>query len=579
MGYKLPGLVRRGSKFSIRIRVPDNIRHIVGKGEVWKSLETGDLNLAKEVYGRIYAEIQGEFSRARRSLMPQEPKPLTSEMARLFAVSWFSPIFEEEVENAFKSLGEGNTRELLQELDEDEAHLTSSADEEIQPSLQATADKILFQNGYPVLDQPEDKLSHRRKPKQPNVDRRSDGYWALVNLVRRGEIELVKRLRGVLTGQPASKIYDPTFSSSIKAINSKSSLNPSPISVSDLFEQYLTSKGDQSKRTILDLRAAMRPLLEMMGPKTTANELKHQDFQEVFFLLKRLPTNATKGKKRQGKSLSEIADQAEKDGENLLHPKTVNKYMARISAFMQWAEETGKIDKNWAKGQYLRASIKNVDNDKDAKDPFSMGQLQHILSERVFCQPDITEPAMYWVPLLSLFHGMRMEEILQLTSLDFLEKENIQYIRLHSDGENHLKNKGAHREIPIHQTMWRLGLRSLLFAAENHKGHRLFPDVKRGSEDKFSSIFSQRYSRYLVDIGAKTPKTSFHSYRHSFRDAARNNDVGDGLTCALGGWKHGVGVHSNYGSGFWMERKAEAISKIAYPDVDFSKITIVDWNK
>ncbi len=63
MGYKLPGLVRRDNKFSIRIRVPDNIRHIIGKGEVWKSLETGDENLAKEEYGQIFSKIEKEFSR------------------------------------------------------------------------------------------------------------------------------------------------------------------------------------------------------------------------------------------------------------------------------------------------------------------------------------------------------------------------------------------------------------------------------------------------------------------------------------------------------------------------------------
>ena len=174
---------------------------------------------------------------------------------------------------------------------------------------------------------------------------------------------------------------------------------------------------------------------------------------------------------------------------------------------------------------------------------------------------------------------MRSEEILQLTWHDVQVEDGAEFFRLHSEGDNHLKNPNAHRNVPIHSKMYEFGFGSLMNAAKQRADGRFFPDVKRGSEGKFTSIFSKRYSAYLIRVGAKTDKTSFHSFRHTFRDAGRNCQVPYDRVCAIGGWGYGQGTNEDYGSGINMFEKAKAIVLIKYPAVDFSKIKVIDWNE
>ncbi len=39
---KFPGLMRRGTKWYLRVRVPDDVAEAIGRREIWKSLRTGD---------------------------------------------------------------------------------------------------------------------------------------------------------------------------------------------------------------------------------------------------------------------------------------------------------------------------------------------------------------------------------------------------------------------------------------------------------------------------------------------------------------------------------------------------------
>lgn len=560
--------------WQVRKRVPDEIRHVIGKTEITRSLGTGDLKAAKERYWEVSAEIEKQFAHARRSLTPSEPRLITKLMARDFAANWYLPKIEASIETALNSRGDGDLRDWLLQLDEEEEHLISGPDEEVLPSLQSQCDEILIANGFPELS----GNDARRRSQQANVDKASDGYWALVDFVRRGEVEQIRRQRDALSGEPIDKRYDPVFSPQADLSNLNNSSTSGRISVDELIEKYLAADDNRTERMKMDLQAAMRPLRETVGDQYPANDLSFDDFQRVLKLLKRMPTNANKGKRRVGKTLEEISKEAELLSERTLSAVTVNKYMARISAMMQWALDVGFVDKNLAKSNYLRAAKNKASSDKDAKEAFSYADLNTIFLSEKFTNPSVDQPSFYWVPLLSLFHGMRMGEILQLVDSDLHVEDGVSYLQLHDEGENHLKNSNARRRIPLHPEMSYFHFDTLIAKAANNKGRRLFPDVPRGSEGKFSSIFTQRYSRHLKKIGAKQGKVSFHSFRHTWRDACRNNKVPDDRVCSIGGWEHGSGTQTIYGSGIALKELAKAIRMIDYPDIDFSKIKVIDWN-
>jgi hypothetical protein len=71
---KLPQyLIRRGNVWQIRIRVPQEIRHVIGKAEIWKSLKTGDLDLALEQYWQIVPKYKAQIAKAKRQVSSTLP--------------------------------------------------------------------------------------------------------------------------------------------------------------------------------------------------------------------------------------------------------------------------------------------------------------------------------------------------------------------------------------------------------------------------------------------------------------------------------------------------------------------------
>jgi integrase len=48
--------------------------------------------------------------------------------------------------------------------------------------------------------------------------------------------------------------------------------------------------------------------------------------------------------------------------------------------------------------------------------------------------------------------------------------------------------------------------------------------------------------------GAKAPTTSFHSFRHCYRDAFREGDISQECVRALGGWHSKRGAEEIYGT-------------------------------
>ncbi len=101
-------------------------------------------------------------------------------------------------------------------------------------------------------------------------------------------------------------------------------------------------------------------------------------------------------------------------------------------------------------------------------------------------------------------------------------------------------------------------------------GEVLFPDLKPDARGYFSDGFQKWFGRHLIQIGAKKPKTSFHSFRHNFRDALRESDVKRDSVLALGGWAGGI--EETYGGGLKATTLAREIAKIRYPGLDLGRL-------
>lgn len=81
--------------------------------------------------------------------------------------------------------------------------------------------------------------------------------------------------------------------------------------------------------------------------------------------------------------------------------------------------------------------------------------------------------------------------------------------------------------------------------------------------------------QFLRACGAQRTRTSFHSFRHNFRDELRAGRIEHDIALLLGGWTTGssrTGVHENYGSGYRVDALNEAVRKLSFEQVNVRHI-------
>ncbi|HXO91451.1 MAG TPA: hypothetical protein VN849_11745, partial [Stellaceae bacterium] len=108
------------------------------------------------------------------------------------------------------------------------------------------------------------------------------------------------------------------------------------------------------------------------------------------------------------------------------------------------------------------------------------------------------------MPLLSLWTGMRLNECAQVRTDDMAVMDGVDVILIHEDeeGDKLLKTDVSERFVPIRSELKQMGFLNLC----HPKGKRVY----------YSDPFQKWCRRFLTSIGAKTPKTSFHSFRHCY---------------------------------------------------------------
>lgn len=198
--------------------------------------------------------------------------------------------------------------------------------------------------------------------------------------------------------------------------------------------------------------------------------------------------------------------------------------------------------------------------------PFETEHLQAFFSSPVYTQG--VRPgkggreAAYWIPLLGLFLGRRLEELGNFSVDDFQQRAGRLWVRIDKS-----KTPNGIGAIPVHRTLIELGLADYIETRRRTDGPQaqLFPALKpkRGSLTRnFSTWVNEYIDKYVVD----DPRYVFHSLRNNFEDALTNAGVAEDVRRALCGHAQ-VGMTARYG------RKHKGTNKRRFPDAVLLKAT------
>jgi integrase len=175
----------------------------------------------------------------------------------------------------------------------------------------------------------------------------------------------------------------------------------------------------------------------------------------------------------------------------------------------------------------------------------------------------VNQPERYWLPLILLMSGMRLNEAAGLRVSDVREVEGALCFDVNEEGERALKNANSQRLIPVHPILGELKFKEYVEGLRKAGAARLFPNLKQKG-GSFGVAFSRWWGRYSREWITKNPKKSLHSARGSFVTSLLNAGVEEPLVKALVGHSASGETAGRYMKGYEPRILLSAISRLSY---------------
>ena len=253
----------------------------------------------------------------------------------------------------------------------------------------------------------------------------------------------IKALEDLTAGDEAT--FDGIVSREAAA---ESPIQPAPAAkpgelMSHLVEKYLDDTGRQREwptKTVLRKRGELREFLEIVGdkPVNAYRQVDGVNFKDVQLALpvyrQRLPFKGLKLTEAAKKASEMRTGGATVD---LLDPITINDKIGTLSLFFEWAKSRDSTVVNPVADLRIQRS-KNKRKGKK-RHPWTIDELNRMFAAPIYAgcrseshwkQPGnlvLRQSAKYWVPLIALFSGMRLGEIIQMQVSDVRCLDGIEY--------------------------------------------------------------------------------------------------------------------------------------------------------
>jgi len=404
------------------------------------------------------------------------------------------------------------------------------------------------------------------------------------------EFEVARSRMGLMVDPIMLEAFIAPVSMSITSASLVEPEEPKGITLGDLYDAYMDDPTrDWSPTTRMAYQTTKRLVVAVLGTNTPVRSITRSQCREMIEVLRWQPRNASK--LFPGLSPVEIAERAKAEGRtDLINAANINTYLNKLGGVLNWAVKEELLERNPAQGLRVPDPVAR----RDKRLPFSTGQLQTIFSAPLYsgCRDDghgYAEPgperprnARFWIPLLSMFGGLRLNEACQLDVSDIRRIDSVDCFAITERSESEqtdkrLKTASSERIVPIHAMLIDLGFMDFVCQRKRAGETKLFAEVGMGATGYRSTTFSAWFRRFVAKAGADSPKTCFHSFRHGFRDALREARIDRDIALALGGWSAGsssTSVSDAYGNGYQITTLKEAIDRVRYPSLDLSHLKV-----
>ena len=561
-GTGIRHLQRRDGIFHLRMRVPDDVRQMIGQREIRRSLGSCGIRTARRLVAIYAARILEAF-----------------EMVRILG---------NDQENVAKVMQHCLGDIVAQTEDYDRFRpRTNMPDQEIEWQEDMSRERIADLQCQIVMGTFDGRVirTAERYVEGTAVEAASPAILegvahALIEEQRLAMLRLRDRISPFVPEHPLLRPQDRSSAVSYGPVaKGCPAAAHGGVTVGEAIASYIAAKGKLWRpKTLAARKWQLGYMQSSLGSDTILAAITKHD-------IRRFRDQITSLRKNHGPSKTvHFLKKLTSNEAHQIAPKSAELIFEPCKAMLRWAwSEEGLIDTNPAEGVRLvtqpsKAPVKS-------RRPFSEEELVKLFSSPLFIGhksrdrrydpgTKLIKDAKWWIPVLGFYTGARLGELAQLHTRDIYLDGPIPYISINEDNsglsagalQKHLKSPAAARNVPIHLDVMELGFAE--FVARRTQSPkapiRLFPEVDYGSDGQASTVFSKFFGRLMAKVNLTDPALVFHSFRHSAEDAFRNAGqhqyvidriIGHANGATSAGYGEGIDLETAYGAVVAMKLK------------------------
>ncbi len=358
--------------------------------------------------------------------------------------------------------------------------------------------------------------------------------------------------------------------------------------IREVVDEFLDlRKGTIGEKMLDEYKVITDDFIEIIG-NIPVSSLSKDSIRTYISTQIKLPPNRRKNPKYREMSIVEVM---KLKGVNPQSRINVNKFLTRLTTFMNFGVSQGYIKENYILG--MKIPIPKTEGRKK-REPFSPEDLGKILSPKSYLdwtvdfgkttksrKPNVVkyQNSFYWAFLIGIFSGMRTNETAQLRIGDIIKKENVWMISIDETEGKSVKTTSSIRKVPVHPTLISLGFIDYVKIIKSKGVDRVFPELTK-QRDGYSTKISQHYNeKFLPSVGVwKKQVKVLYSTRHTFINRCYNKGVDRDIIKSIVGHEPDFTMDVYGGSPFTPKQLYQGISKVSYSNIKWNRIK-VDWKK
>ena len=325
--------------------------------------------------------------------------------------------------------------------------------------------------------------------------------------------------------------------------------------ISAAFKAYVDDKkahGNWTDSTVKNITDKVNLFIALLGDIKLC-DITQSKLKAVEKALINFPKNKNKSPKYRDLTAETIKKMDIPEGDRM-SLKTVENYINQINGFLSWLKTMYELP-DWVSAVMSAPKGDVVADTRKSRSVFSVEDMRKIFYNPWYVTGKEEQRtgrgrraqqtgAKFWLPLMALFSGARLEELAQLYLSDFKIIDGVKCFELSEvieDEEGNIvkvktiKNVASRRVVPLHDTLLSLGLWEYVQELKEQGHTRLFEELTRNSASvKYSHNFSKGFSRYLkgsvgIQGDQKDGAKVFHSFRHTFINYCVQHRIPDAL--------------------------------------------------